>query len=39
MSSNHLGWYKFKNERLFLSPKPIDGFIKNIDYMKEWGFK
>jgi hypothetical protein len=33
------GGTSLKNERLFLSPKPIDGFIKNIDYMKEWGFK
>ena len=28
-----------ESEKVFLSPKRIDGFSENIDYMKEWGFK
>ena len=27
------------SEKLFLSPKEIDGFPENINYMKKWGFK
>lgn len=30
---------KLKGEKIFLSPKSVDGFPENIDYMKEWGFK
>lgn len=26
-------------ERVFLSPEAVEGFPKNYDYMKEWGFK
>ncbi|WP_337646891.1 hypothetical protein [Paraprevotella clara] len=28
-----------QSERVFLSPKTVEGFPENIDYMKEWGFK
>ena len=28
-----------KSEKIFLSPKSVEGFPENIDYMKEWGFK
>lgn len=28
-----------KSERIFLSPKSVEGFPENIDYMKKWGFK
>lgn len=28
-----------RGDKIFLSPKPVDGFPENIDYMKEWGFK
>lgn len=30
---------KLKSEKKFLSPKSVDGFPENIDYIKEWGFK
>lgn len=33
------GWSNHESERIFLSPKAVDGFPENIDYMKEWGFK
>lgn len=33
------GGSKLKSEKIFLSPKPVEGFPENIDYMKEWGFK
>lgn len=26
-------------EKVFLSPKKVDGFPENFDYVKEWGFK
>lgn len=28
-----------ESEKIFLSPKSVEGFPENIDYMKEWGFK
>ena len=28
-----------ESDKIFLSPKPVEGFPENIDYMKEWGFK
>lgn len=28
-----------KKERVFLSPEAVEGFPKNYNYMKEWGFK
>lgn len=28
-----------ERERVFLSPKPVEGFPENYNYMKEWGFK
>lgn len=33
------GGMEFKSEKMFLSPKTVEGFPENIDYMKEWGFK
>lgn len=33
------GGTPLKSERIFLSPKQVDGFPENIDYMKEWRFK
>ena len=33
------GGFKYESEKVFLSPKSIEGFPENIDYMKEWGFK
>lgn len=33
------GGTPLKSEKIFLSPKPVEGFPENIDYMKEWGFK
>ncbi len=33
------GGTPLKSEKIFLSPKQVDGFPENIDYMKEWGFK
>ena len=33
------GGTPLKSEKIFLSPKQVEGFPKNIDYMKEWGFK
>lgn len=33
------GGYKFQSDNVFLSPKAVEGFPENIDYMKEWGFK
>lgn len=33
------GGRDLKSERTFLSPKSVDGFPENIDYMKAWGFK
>lgn len=33
------GGSKLKSEKKFLSPKSVDGFPENIDYIKEWGFK
>jgi len=33
------GGSKLESENIFLSPKSIEGFPENIDYMKEWGFK
>lgn len=38
-SPTEWGGSKLKSERIFLSPKYVDGFPENIDYMKEWGFK
>ncbi len=33
------GGMELKSEKIFLSPKQVDSFPENIDYMKEWGFK
>lgn len=33
------GGSKLESEKIFLSPKSVEGFPENIDYMKEWGFK
>lgn len=33
------GGTPLKSEKIFLSPKPVEGFPDNIDYIKEWGFK
>ena len=33
------GGTPLKSEKIFLSPKSIEGFPENIDYMKEWGVK
>ena len=33
------GGGNLKSEKIFLSPKSVEGFPENIDYMKEWGFK
>lgn len=33
------GGSKFKSDKVFLSPKTVEGFPENINYMKEWGFK
>lgn len=33
------GGSKLGSEKIFLSPKLVEGFPENIDYMKEWGFK
>lgn len=33
------GCAKLESDKIFLSPKAVDGFPENIDYMKEWGFK
>ena len=33
------GGTSLKSEKIFLSPKSVEGFPENIDYMKEWGFK
>ena len=33
------GGTPLKSEKIFLSPQQVDGFPKNIDYIKEWGFK
>lgn len=33
------GGIPLKSEKIFLSPKPVEGFPDNIDYIKEWGFK
>lgn len=33
------GGSKLQSEKIFLSPKTVEGFPENIDYMKEWGFK
>lgn len=33
------GGTPLKSEKIFLSPKQVDGFPENIDYMKGWGFK
>lgn len=33
------GGTPLKSEKIFLSPKSVEGFPENIDYMKEWGFK
>lgn len=33
------GGFKLESENIFLSPKSVEGFPKNIDYIKEWGFK
>ncbi len=30
---------KLGSEKIFLSPKSVEGFLENINYMKEWGFK
>lgn len=38
-SPTEWGGRKFQSEQIFLSPKYVDGFPENIDYMKEWGFK
>lgn len=31
--------YNKSQEKIFLSPKKVDGFPENFDYVKEWGFK
>lgn len=28
-----------ESEKIFLSPKSVEGFPENINYMEEWGFK
>lgn len=33
------GISELESEKIFLSPKSVEGFPKNIDYMTEWGFK
>ena len=33
------GGSKLQSEKIFLSPKSVEGFPENIDYMKDWGFK
>lgn len=33
------GGTPLKSEKIFLSPKSVEGFPENINYMKEWGFK
>lgn len=33
------GGSKLESDKIFLSPKLVEGFPENIDYMKEWGFK
>ena len=33
------GGSKLGSEKIFLSPKLVERFPENIDYMKEWGFK
>lgn len=33
------GGSELESEKIFLSPKSVEGFPKNIDYMTEWGFK
>lgn len=33
------GGSKLESEKIFLSPKSVEGFPENIDYMEEWGFK
>ena len=33
------GDLKLESDKIFLSPKSVEGFPENIDYMKEWGFK
>lgn len=33
------GGTPLKSEKIFLSPKSVEGFPENIDYMEEWGFK
>lgn len=32
-------WENGKCEKFFLSSIPVDGFPRNFDFMKEWGFK
>lgn len=38
-SPTEWGGVKLESEKMFLSPKTVEGFPENIDYMKEWGFK
>lgn len=33
------GISELESEKIFLSPKSVEGFPKNIDYMKQWNFK
>lgn len=33
------GGTPLKSKKIFLSPKSVEGFPENIDYMNEWGFK
>lgn len=33
------GGSKLESDKIFLSPKSVEGFPENIDYMKEWRFK
>ena len=33
------GNLKLKDEKIFLSPKSVDGFPENINYITDWGFK
>lgn len=33
------GGSNLESEKIFLSPKSVEGFPENINYMKEWGFK
>lgn len=38
-SSTKWGGRNLESEKIFLSPKQVEGFPENINYMEEWGFK